>query len=489
MTLSVLPPSAQLPPIETIKTVHAEQLHEAVQYLQTVYNPEIRSSRRTDITVLTHGPSFPSPAAARPTRPCRRSNQKNELNPGGSGRRPSDDDDDDGEEEDVMESFRTDAFERAYAIRWLTALISSQTTILLHDHDHDHGHHHHQGIDKDALEPLVQSAVALLAVCAGPASAGKRTRTYVLAGVRVQLTDVALRNDDFGSVGAQTWGSACVLAEMIAEAPWRFGLSDRDCVDGGDGGGKDDGPGPAPKKRRRRIRVLELGAGTGLVSLTVGKVLSRRQHQHQQRRRVARGKSRCPVLDAEIVASDFHPIALENLKLNIEKNDLNNNGDHDDCHSESTPARCGNDDDGDVSVLSVSAHFLDWEEAGDPAHVLGAPFDAPFDEAFGADVVYEPDHAAWINACLKRLLRLSGRFHLVIPLRKGFAHESASVERVFPHAEDIRRVIGAGPILCITQKENITCEVGPEGAPGGEGHVEYAHYTIQWVVRAGLHEE
>ncbi|KAH9976226.1 hypothetical protein BGW80DRAFT_1224025 [Lactifluus volemus] len=423
MTLSVLLPSAQLPPIETIKTVHVEQLHEAVQYLQSVYNPEIRSSRRTDITSIKHGPK---------------------------------------EEDDVMESFRTDAFERAYAIRWLTALISSQTTILLHDHDD-----HHQ----QALESLVQSAAALLAVCAGPASAGKRTRTYVLAGVRVQLTDVALRNDDFGSVGAQTWGSACVLAEMIAEAPWRFGLCDRDC--------------------RRRIRVLELGAGTGLVSLTVGKILLRQQ-QHQQRRvpvPVACGKSRCRVQGVEIVASDFHPIALENLKSNIEKNDLNNNGHHDHRDSEFTLARCGNDDDdGDVSVSSVSAHFLDWEEAGDPAHVLGAPFDAPFDEAFGADVVYEPGHAAWINACLKRLLRLSGRFHLVIPLREGFAHESASVERVFPRAEDLHRVIGAGPTLCITQKENITCQVGPEGAPGGKGHVEYAHYTIQWIVQTGLHE-
>jgi hypothetical protein len=122
--------------------------------------------------------------------------------------------------------------------------------------------------------------------------------------------------------------------------------------------------------------------------------------------------------------------------------------------------------------------------------VLGAPFDAPFDE------VYEPDHTAWVNACLKRLLRLSGHFHLVIPLREGFERELAPVECVFPRAEDMRRVIGAGPTLCITQKENITCEVGSEGAPGGKGDVEYAHYAIQWVVgrwgyryRAGLHEE
>jgi hypothetical protein len=167
--------------------------------------------------------------------------------------------------------------------------------------------------------------------------------------------------------------------------------------------------------------------------------------------------------------------------LNIENNFHNNFS----SSSDSATAR------GDVSI---SAHFLDWEEAADPAHALGAPFDAPFDEAFGADVVYEPDHAASINACLKRLLRLTSRFHLVIPLREGFARELASVERVFPHAEDMRRMVDGGPSLCITQKEKITCEVGPEGAPGGKGDVEYAHYTIQWTVggdryRAGLHEE
>ncbi|KAF8270455.1 hypothetical protein EI94DRAFT_1770829 [Lactarius quietus] len=336
----VLPPTSRLPPIKALGTIPIGQLHEAIRYLQTIYNPEIRTSRR-----VTHGT-------------CRRGAP---------------------------------------------------------------AHNAHMG--PDAVEA---SAAALLAICAGAASAGTRTRTYAFGSVCVQLTDVALRNDDFGSVGAQTWGSACVLAEMIAEEPGRFGL--------GGGGGA--------------IRVLELGAGTGLVSLTIGKILLL-----QSRRRGA----------AEIVASDFHPLALENLRLNIE----NNNFGADSC--------------------VLSAHFLDWEEAAEPAKALAAPFDVPFDEVFGADVVYEVEHAAWISACLRRLVRLTGRFHLVMPIREGFARESEAIERVFPHAGDLHRVTAVGPTLCITQKECIVCEAD-------RGDVEYAHYTIQWAgggdgQRAGLHEE
>ncbi|KAH9067576.1 putative methyltransferase-domain-containing protein [Lactarius vividus] len=376
----VLPPTSRLPPIKALGTIPVGLLHEAIQYLQAIYNPEICGSRRIARGV------------------CRRERPTHNTDA-----RPSD------TTTASWEAVRADAFEHVYAIRWLTALIAHATTHT----------------DADAVETLVQSAAALLAICAGAASAGTRTRTYVFGGggsvrVRVQLTDVALRNDDFGSVGAQTWGSACVLAEMIVEEPARFGL-----------GGA--------------VRVLELGAGTGLVSLTIGKILDRCGR-------------------AEIVASDFHPLALENLRLNVENNNPS------------------------CRLPLVSAHFLDWQEAADPANALEAPFDVPFDEVFGADVIYEVEHAAWISACLRRLVRLTGRFHLVIPIREGFARESTAIERFFPRAEDMHRV---GPTLCITQKESIVCEAGPDCAAGSRGDIEYAHYTIQWTdgQPAGSHEE
>jgi len=382
-----------------------------------------------------------------------------------------------GSNDEAMESIRNDAFEHAHAVRWLTALVAQKTTLRGHDDDDDN-HDVNLDVDGDASasasktdevvdragtepdpeeadkEALVQSAAALLAVCAGTASAGTRTRTYVLCGVRVQLTDVALRNDDFGSVGAQTWGSACVLAEMIAEAPDRFGLC---CCTGDDGidpvfyrGG--DGP----RVEAGIARVLELGAGTGLVSLTIGKILEKSRERDSRR------------AGTVVVASDFYPPALENLGLNIQRNFPPEEGDG----ADSAPS---------ARNLSISGHFLDWEEAADPTRALQAPFDEPFDEVFGADIVYELEHAMWIKACLKRVLHLTGRFHLVIPLREKFARESATVERVFPRVEDTHREMEVGPTLCITQKENITCEALPDG----KGEVEYVHYTIRWAPGGG----
>ncbi|KAI9465323.1 hypothetical protein BJY52DRAFT_1424735 [Lactarius psammicola] len=373
----VLPPTSRLPPIKALGTVPVGLLHEAIQYLQTIYSPEIRGSRR-----VTRGA-------------CRRGgpthNTDTDIGPSDTAA--------------SWEAIRADAFEHA------------PPPVAVHADS-----------DADAVETLVQSAAALMAICAGAASAGKLTRTYAFeGGVRVQLTDVALRNDDFGSVGAQTWGSACVLAEMIAEEPARFGL-----------GGED---GPLPR-----------GGGDGArarARLTIGKILESRRH--------CCGR-------VEIVASDFHPLALENLRLNIENN--NSRG----------------------LLPVVSAHFLDWQEAADPENALEAPFDVPFDGVFGADVVYEVEHAAWISACLRRLVRLTGRFHLVIPIREGFARESAAIEGLFPRAEDMHLGAAAEPTLCITQKESIMSRLG------NRGDVEYAHYTIQWVdgrdgQRAGLHGE
>jgi hypothetical protein len=380
-------------------------------------------------------------------------------------------------ESSELESIRVDAFEQVYVVRWLTALVAQKTT--LHDDDDDdendyvYDHDDHEQNSAANLESLVQSAAALLAICAGAASAGTRTRKYAFCDVRVQLTDLALRNDDFGSVGAQTWGSACVLAEMIAEAPARFGLygggicggthrNDNASIfchggGGGGGGGQRRGEGAAA------IRVLELGAGTGLVSLTIAKILETTSRTcgycgDNSRRR------------AEIVASDFYPPALENLRLNIQRNFAPTERDRD----SDSAAPSGHD-------LSITAHFLDWEEeataAADPARALKSPFDVPFDEVFGADIVYELEHTAWINSCLRRFLGLTGRFHLVIPLRERFAHESATIERVFPRVDGMHRVMEAGPTLCITQREDITCE-----GPDGKGEVEYVHYTIQWAV-------
>ncbi|KIY52777.1 hypothetical protein FISHEDRAFT_34563 [Fistulina hepatica ATCC 64428] len=390
-----IPPSACLPPIKTIASQSCLVLHDCLSYLRQIYTPPVRGSKRRDIHI-------PLPI----------------LNDQG-----------------VYDEWRSDAFEKAYSIRWLTVLISQM----------DKG-----DVDAERSE-LIQTAASLLAACAGTASAGTVVRDYSfftpvcgtdavnvkvkdgLHEVCASLTDIALDNDDFSSVGAQTWGGACVLAEAIALHPEHFGLTRDTTVD----------------DASRRLRILELGAGTGLVSIVAAKVLQ-----------LQGAAAHCP--GACVVATDFYPSVLANLDKNIRANFAG---------SETDSTR-----------IDISAHFLDWSLFPiDPSPA--APLDDPFDIVLGADIVYESEHAAWIRSCLERLLarpakaaytQRDPRFHLVIPLRPFFAAESNSIECVFPSIQDCR----PGE-LTIYAKETIVCDA--DDVDGGQAEVVYAYYQIGWA--------
>ncbi|KAI0056228.1 hypothetical protein BV25DRAFT_1788636, partial [Artomyces pyxidatus] len=352
------PPTTHLPPIGKIRFSSIDTLLESLKYLRLIYNPEVRGSRRINRSKLT-----PRPLST--------------ISPDTS----------------ALDALRADAFERTYALRWLTAVVA-----------------------QCADDAVLDAAAALLALCAGPAAAGTVTRAFTFGDATVQLTDAPLENGDFGTVGAQTWGSACVLAEMLVEAPAAFGL-----------------------RTPRPLRVLELGAGTGLVSLMVGKY-------HE----------RCAASGVEIVASDFHPSVLANLRANIKAN-----------FPSPSPG------------LSISAQFLDWSDASSLQQ-------APFDVVFGADIVYDVQHAAWIKATLEWGLRRPGsaldrpaKFHLMIPLRPLFLEETGNVEQVFPMAsasESDACSMQCSWDLRTTHKEIIVCEARSDG----KGEVEYAYYIIEW---------
>ncbi|KAL4071178.1 putative methyltransferase-domain-containing protein [Scleroderma yunnanense] len=277
-------------------------------------------------------------------------------------------------------------------------------------------------------EMLIQQAASLLAICAGVAAAGTVQRVFSfesdeLGRIEIQLTDIPLDNHDYTSVGGQTWGGACVLAEMIVEHPERFGLGDTPFL-GNDGClGRGD------------LRILELGAGTGLVGLTVAKLLA------------AMGNRR-----ATVVATDFHPSILANLTANIDAN---------------FPAGDGGD------MITVVSHFLDWSSfSSSGSGVLSEPFDV----ILGADIIYEAEHATWIKNCLKSLLRCQGSshppsiFHLVIPLRPTHTFESSTIENVFQIAPQNHTE------PAILSKETIFCEA--HGDDIGNDLVEYVYYRI-----------
>ncbi|KDQ31663.1 hypothetical protein PLEOSDRAFT_1074207 [Pleurotus ostreatus PC15] len=393
------PPTSRLPPIKALRISTAESLDSALTYLRLRYNPEVRGTKRTSRKVSLDG------------------------------HEPSDDFDD---------LHGSDDFERSYALRWLTCLIAQ-----LDDTGDDQEAANETAIPLDRREILIQEAASLLALCSGTAGAGSFIRefnfatsshssppspaTEAVGTIQIQLRDVPLDNHDYGSVGAQTWGGACVLSAEIAENPSKFGLLSS-CD---------------------QLRVLELGAGTGLVSLTIAKLLEQR------------------VKKAFILASDFFPSVLSNLKSNIHLNfpDL----------QPSDPTQ-------------VEAGFLDWSQY---QSMLSAgqhpPFDQPFDLIVGADIIYEDKHAEWIKQCLEILLKKPSagghapapKFYLVIPLRHTHENESHSVEVVFPWADD--RVEGEKR-LCILHKEIISCDgrSGNERPGNAKEEVEYAYYHIGW---------
>jgi predicted nicotinamide N-methyase len=387
--MTLLSPTSHLPPIQRIGTYPPGDLSDALKFLRLIYNPEVRGSRRYN--------------------PCVR------ADPRGSSQNSQDSE---------LDDLRSDAFERSYAIKWLMALISQVESWkgAMDGEDTSSASHERE------REFLVQDAAALLAICSGTAAAGVIVRDFIFLtnrerreALKVNLTDVPLDNQDYGSVGAQTWGGACVLAEDIAEHPQRFGFSNH---------------------QHKNLRILELGAGTGLVSLVVGKLFeSMAEHP--------------PVT---VIATDYYPSVLTNLEANVRSN----------FPSSDAPEASNH--------VNISTHSLDWSSFPDELD-HNYPFDEPFDVILGADIIYEEQHAVWIKSCLHQLLRKPDRagpapaFHLVIPLRRTHASESSTIETVFPKQESAKSTLG------ILSKETILCEAG-NGL--GTGHIEYACYIIGW---------
>ncbi|KAI6022217.1 hypothetical protein PISMIDRAFT_689259 [Pisolithus microcarpus 441] len=410
------PPTSYLPPIAKIASYTSTQLLDALTYLKLLYNPEVRGSHRIRSNAARNRGSSPIDVKWR----C-------------------DDEDSD------TQLIRSDTFERSYTIRWLIALVARMEDLLesigntqIESASTFHGPVH--------PEILMQQAASLLAICSGASAAGTVERIFSFGSgeigkIDVRVTDIPMENQDYRSVGAQTWGGACVLAEMIVQHPEQFGL--------GFLTGEND------TCSERPLRVLELGAGTGLVGLTAAKVLI-----------AFSAKKDCR---ATVVATDFYPSVLDNLRANIDKN---------------FP---GDPSDGAVTITS---HFLDWSKL---SATPSAPelLSEPFDVIFGADIVYEADHAIWIKKCLERLLRrpststacpLAATFHLVIPLRPTHTLEADSIGTTFRWTDDIPR--NDYPELALLSKETILCEAYRDGdGKRGCDVVEYLYYKIGWSRR------
>ena len=160
--------------------------------------------------------------------------------------------------------------------------------------------------------------------------------------------------------------------------------------------------------------------------------------------------------DAAIVATDYYPSVLANLKRNTARNSVPDN-------------------------IRVTSKFLDWSTFCDADIISDPIFEGGFDVVYGADIIYEALHATWIKSCLGRLLckpstrRPDPIFHLVIPLRATHAVESSTIEKVFQDGREI--YVEQEHVLVVKYKEIIVCDA--ESGKAGE-EVEYAYYKIGW---------
>lgn len=362
---STIRPISSLPPLRQLSSHTIDSIQQALAGLRSLYfpppPPKLVLHKRHVIAARIHNSSAPDSGYA--------------------SAEGEDDGEDEVEEEEVSQKLighedvdvlRSDPFEREYAVKWLTGLIA-RSDIWIADAPEEEG----CGDTSERRSRVVDDAASLLSSFAGdsePEPALTRDFTFLRSdggnSVCVQLNDGAPLTTDHTSVGLQSWASSIILAERICLEPSSFNF------------GSLDRPG---------VRILELGAGTGLLSVVASKFLPR----------------------AEVVATDYHPDVLANLRSNVSTNDSGQ------------------------GQFPISVYALDWSSP--PAD---GPFsEGSFDMVLAADVIYHPDHARWIKSCVQRYLRRtqdsesqSSSFWLIIPLRSTGRHEGmdATVEQVFP---------------------------------------------------------
>ncbi|SJX61996.1 related to putative S-adenosylmethionine-dependent methyltransferase of the seven beta-strand family [Sporisorium reilianum f. sp. reilianum] len=190
--------------------------------------------------------------------------------------------------------------------------------------------------------------------------------------------------DAAAAVGVQTWGASIVVSDVLVRHPalfhpWLAGGSDL------------------------RLRIAELGAGTGLLGMAAAKLLQQKD------------------IAADVVLTDYHTQVLRNLKHNVDEN-----------FATST-----------ANTVSVTVEHLDWLEIHQQRLQGAALSDQPkYDLILLADVIYAPEHAAWIRSSIEALLRkpsfgqvaeAAPRAHIIMAVRGTgkFQGLSRTVEAAF----------------------------------------------------------
>ncbi|KAJ0117455.1 methyltransferase domain-containing protein [Diaporthe amygdali] len=317
-------------------------------------------------------------------------------------------------DQDHVAELRQDPYERQFAVRWLTTLISRADELL-------------PDADEDAQQRLVDDASYILASFSTATDAdedegsGAIEREFCFpqdgqAGdkIEVRLTDgTPATGTDHTDVGLQSWGASIVVSDLMCSYPERFDLT--------------------VEKLGRAPRIVELGAGTGLVGITMAKLLPR-----------------LGVPCAKVIATDYHPAVLENLQSNIVANFTERDN------------------------AAVETCLLDWSNP-----CLDPPLDIAAEMLIATDVVYAPEHAAWLRDCAAKLLARDGVFWLIASVRPNGRFEGVTdtVETSFADVKDCPKSEDGKMVLRIVGKERLEKRKGV----GRADEVGYKVFRIGWV--------
>ncbi|TEB32420.1 hypothetical protein FA13DRAFT_1731618 [Coprinellus micaceus] len=454
-----LAPTSILPPLGRLLSTPGQKVHQALQGLRSVYFPLQRSA--------VFIPTAKGPLAALKASHVKGDETPRVIDSGYASAEEDEDEHDDttttidgrisqaqkslrptaaadDDEDDPLELLRGDAFERSFAIKWLTGFMSRAEPWIA-------------SVDEGSAEgtlrsELLEDAIRILSAFNGDDDEAElveltRSFSFVTSGegstspVLIELNDAPVSAEDHTSVGLQSWGSCILFAERLCVDTQKY-LAD-----------------PRPvEERGRPLRILELGAGTGMLSIVAAKVLS--------------------AMDPppKIVATDYHPDVLANLKRNIETN---------------FPTTAKN------PSCPIEVYTLDWES---PA--TQAPFDKPFDIILAADVVYHPMHAEWIRDCVSKLLlkptetSSGGVFWMFMAIRSWGRHEGLDkmVDGIFrcPEAKGEEKGLEEGEgqgegegkqreererRLVFTSQENVE----KQGGIGRADEAGYKFSKIMWL--------
>ncbi|KAH6901104.1 hypothetical protein BKA70DRAFT_1406140 [Coprinopsis sp. MPI-PUGE-AT-0042] len=472
------PPTSVLPGIKKIPTTPHDELRESAEYVRTIYNPPMRGSRRRK-AVRASSHATPSGDAVRKSSDGSRTSGEGEGSVAATAHATGQD-----RGREALHELRSDAFESNFAIRWLTSVVAYLSGVLEEEEDEEQELEPDEEqvgegemVKKEIAEEkrtrretqrLLADAAALLAICAGIASAGVISCVFAdyspllvsLASSPPTLdpttptiasteTSSCLPPSQYPYRGTDT-GGACVMAEMVVEDPARFGLLPLRESSGSSLPGEG-----LEEKEERRSR-----GHSGSSSWELGRGC-RDPHTSQPG---------CGKRNVEITATNYYPSVLENLEVNLQSNEFGST-----LKETDTVTPTPNHPSCSIPNVSLKSCSPDWSTVPSPTSSSSplsplsssndTPLDGPFDMAFGADIV-----PLGAGEAERDDNDPNAYFHLIILLRSTHTSESGTIETEFGSVLHWQAMVGAlrdvGDVevdMVILEKETIVCEVEEGG--------------------------